>query len=102
VDERVWDQEHFDRLGALTATSFEGLVGSSVPLVDVGRAVTVRAVERHGDEERPFDVLLTGPADLDLPQGTYAVELTGVGLVPLFVVPDVPVEHATRYVVSFG
>lgn len=102
MGELVWEQEHFDRLGSVTAETFEALVGTTVELVDVGRALTVRAVERAGDDGRPFDVLLTGPPDVELPQATYAVELPEAGVVPLFVVPDLPLEGARHYVVSFG
>ena len=107
-----WQQEHFDRLAALSAADFDSLVDADVSLVDErGCTLTVVSVQRYGRSgpadppdaaERPFDVVLHAATDVDLPQGVYAIDLPGSGIVPLFLVPIGPVEGGHRYVASFG
>ena len=108
----AWQQEHFDRLAALSAADFDSLVGADVSLVDErGCTLTVVSVQRYGTSgpadppragERPFDVVLHAATGVDLPQGVHAIELPGSGIVPLFLVPIGPVESGHRYVASFG
>lgn len=104
-----WQQEHFDRLAALSAADFGSLVGADVSIVDErGAALTVVSVTRYGGGgptvagERPFDVAFHAATGVDLPQGMHATDLPGVGIVPLFLVPIGPVESGQRYVASFG
>ena len=107
-----WEQEHFDRLAALSAADFDSLVGADVSILDErGVALTVVSVTRYGGSgsagptdagERPFDVFLHAAVGVDLPQGMHATDLPGIGIVPLFLVPIGPVESGQRYVASFG
>ena len=109
---RGWQQEEFDRLGTLTATDLEALVGASLQLVEHGGELRVVAVDRLGpaddrpagarDGDGPFDVVLDAAAATDLPQGMHGVDVPGHGVVPLFLVPLGVSEDRRRYVASFG
>jgi len=112
VDGREWQQEEFDRLAALTLAHFVALVGTDVSLVDRGdQVLTVVEADRYrrADDadppdgtDRPFYVVLAGTAEVDLAQGMHATDLPGIGVVPLFLVPDGPADDGHHFVATFG
>ena len=99
--EHSFDDAAFARLEGLTAERFAELVGQRVHL-GAGRTLTVRAVTHPDEGDRPFDVELVSPERLVLGQAMHGVELPGVGLVPLFLVPGPVDDDGTSYVATFA
>jgi hypothetical protein len=84
--------------GLLTPATFEPHVGTEFA-IDVGSGTVIQmlldSVQRqpprsHGDRTEPFSLTFVGPRDNPLPQATYSLEHSELGLLDIFLVPIGP------------
>jgi hypothetical protein len=67
--------------------------------------LTVLSVEprpSHRFRDAPFSLMLSGPRNPSLPQGTYAVQHPELGVIELFLVPAGQDAQFTQYAVTFN
>lgn len=95
----------------LTHADFVGLVGDSFEVPASGQTLVLAAAtqgsvvggcDSDGRTRHQFSLVLTGPLDRALPQGTVRLEHEGLGDLLLFLVPLGPAGDTMRYEAAFA
>lgn len=95
-------------IATLSAAFFEPLIGERVTVGTPGgpMGLVIERVEHMGEAPEggraPFALVLSGPLSPQLAQGSWPMQVPGLGETALFLSPYAQTEDITRYEILFG